>query len=147
MCYPVPYAERSSRARPRWGVLFTVNLPERRQTLLVAQVAGLREVIATIGAAMSKRSAIWESDDLGKTQVKLSSRRACGPERRIMPSARVLRATASKSAPIRPDGILVDGRHEKIRAGMRVSAEIKTGDGRVIEYLLSPVMKEAGRDR
>jgi hemolysin D len=48
------------------------------------------------------------------------------------------------------DWILVDGREEKIRAGMRVSAEIKTGDRRVIEYLLSPVMqavKEAGRER
>jgi hemolysin D len=33
---------------------------------------------------------------------------------------------------------------------MRVSAEIKTGDRRVIEYLLSPVMQavqEAGRER
>src|SRR5258707_5261385 len=49
-----------------------------------------------------------------------------------------------------PDWILVDGRHEKIRAGMRVSAEIKTGDRRVIEYLLSPVMQavtETGRER
>jgi hemolysin D len=48
------------------------------------------------------------------------------------------------------DWILVDGREEKIRAGMRVSAEIKTGDRRVIEYLLSPVVqavKEAGRER
>jgi hemolysin D len=48
------------------------------------------------------------------------------------------------------DWILVDGHHEKIRAGMRVSAEIKTGDRRVIEYLLSPVIqavKEAGRER
>jgi hemolysin D len=48
------------------------------------------------------------------------------------------------------DWIEVDGRHEPIRAGMRVSAEIKTGDRRVIEYLLSPVMqavKEAGRER
>ena len=48
------------------------------------------------------------------------------------------------------DWILVDGRHEQIRAGMRVSAEIKTGDRRVIEYLLSPVMqvvREAGRER
>jgi len=46
--------------------------------------------------------------------------------------------------------ILVDGRQEKIRAGMRVSAEIKTEDRRVIEYLLSPVMqavKEGGRER
>jgi hemolysin D len=44
------------------------------------------------------------------------------------------------------DWILIDGRHEQIRAGMRVSAEIKTGD----RNLLSPVMqaaKEAGRER
>jgi hemolysin D len=48
------------------------------------------------------------------------------------------------------DWILVDGRHEQIRAGMRISAEIRTGDRRVIEYLLSPVVqavKEAGRER
>jgi len=48
------------------------------------------------------------------------------------------------------DWIEVDGHQEKIRAGMRVSAEIKTGSRRVIEYLLSPVMqavKEAGRER
>jgi hypothetical protein len=45
------------------------------------------------------------------------------------------------------DWILVDGRREPIRPGMRVSAEIKTGERRVIEYLLSPVVqavKEAG---
>jgi hemolysin D len=45
---------------------------------------------------------------------------------------------------------MIDGRPGKIRAGMRVSAEIKTGDRRVIEYILSPVMqavKEAGRER
>jgi hemolysin D len=48
------------------------------------------------------------------------------------------------------DWIAIDGRREPIRAGMRVSAEIKTGDRRVIEYLLSPVVqavKEAGRER
>jgi len=48
------------------------------------------------------------------------------------------------------DWIAVDGRRELIRPGMRVSAEIKTGDRRVIEYLLSPVVqavKEAGRER
>jgi hemolysin D len=48
------------------------------------------------------------------------------------------------------DWIEVGGHQEKIRAGMRVSAEIKTGSRRVIEYLLSPVMqavKEAGRER
>jgi hemolysin D len=48
------------------------------------------------------------------------------------------------------DWIAVNDRHEPIRPGMRVSAEIKTGERRVIEYLLSPVMqaaKEAGRER
>jgi hemolysin D len=48
------------------------------------------------------------------------------------------------------DWIAIDGRKEPIRVGMRVSAEIKTGDRRVIEYLLSPVVqavKEAGRER
>jgi hypothetical protein len=32
------------------------------------------------------------------------------------------------------DWILVDGRHEKVHDGMRVSAEIKTGDRRVIDF-------------
>jgi hemolysin D len=48
------------------------------------------------------------------------------------------------------DWIMVAGRREPIRPGMRVSAEIKTGYRRVIEYLLSPVMQalqEAGRER
>lgn len=48
------------------------------------------------------------------------------------------------------DWIVVDGRREPIRPGMRVSAEIRTGDRRVIEYLLSPVVgavQEAGRER
>jgi hemolysin D len=48
------------------------------------------------------------------------------------------------------DWIDVEGRREAIRPGMRVSAEIRTGTRRVIEYLLSPlkqVVKEAGRER
>ena len=48
------------------------------------------------------------------------------------------------------DWILADGRREPIQPGMRVEAEIKTGDRRVIEYLLSPVVQavqEAGRER
>jgi hemolysin D len=48
------------------------------------------------------------------------------------------------------DWISVGDRREQIRPGMRVSAEIKTGERRVIEYLLSPVIqavKEAGRER
>lgn len=48
------------------------------------------------------------------------------------------------------DWIAVDGRNEQFQPGMRVSAEIKTGDRRVIDYILSPVMQtvsEAGRER
>jgi len=48
------------------------------------------------------------------------------------------------------DLLLVDGRHEPIRPGMRVSAGIRTGERRVLEYLLSPVVQavqEAGRER
>ena len=48
------------------------------------------------------------------------------------------------------DWIAVDGKTERFQPGMRVSAEIKTGERRVIEYILSPVMqtvKEAGRER
>jgi hemolysin D len=48
------------------------------------------------------------------------------------------------------DYVLIEAGREPIRPGMRVSAEIKTGSRRVIEYLLSPVMQtvqEAGRER
>jgi hemolysin D len=48
------------------------------------------------------------------------------------------------------DWIDVDGRRETIQPGMQVSAEIKTGDRRAIDFLLSPVLqtiREAGRER
>lgn len=48
------------------------------------------------------------------------------------------------------DWIAVDDRRERFQPGMRVSAEIKTGDRRAIDYILSPVMQtvsEAGRER
>jgi hemolysin D len=48
------------------------------------------------------------------------------------------------------DWIEVEGHRETVQPGMQVSAEIKTGDRRAIEFLLSPVMqtiKEAGRER
>jgi hemolysin D len=48
------------------------------------------------------------------------------------------------------DWIEVDGRREKVQPGMHVSAEVKTGDRRAIDFLLSPIMqtiKEAGRER
>jgi hemolysin D len=48
------------------------------------------------------------------------------------------------------DWIDIEGHRETIQPGMQVSAEIKTGDRRAIEFLLSPVMqtlKEAGRER
>jgi hemolysin D len=37
------------------------------------------------------------------------------------------------------NGIMVDGRFEPLGPGMEVSAEIKTGRRRVIDYLLSPL--------
>ena len=48
------------------------------------------------------------------------------------------------------DWIDVDGRRETIQPGMQVSAEIKTGDRRAIDFLLSPFLqtiREAGRER
>ncbi len=48
------------------------------------------------------------------------------------------------------DWIGVAGKHEAVQAGMRVSAEIKTGDRKALDYLLSPVtqaVREAGRER
>ena len=44
----------------------------------------------------------------------------------------------------------VDGSDVALSPGMAVTVEIKTGQRRVIEYLLSPVMQavqEAGRER
>ena len=46
--------------------------------------------------------------------------------------------------------ILADGQVVQLKPGMSVTAEIKTGKRRVIEYLLSPVMKylnESMRER
>ena len=37
--------------------------------------------------------------------------------------------------------ILVDGKRLRLSPGMNVTAEIKTGQRRVIEYLLSPLVK------
>jgi hemolysin D len=46
--------------------------------------------------------------------------------------------------------INVDGRAQALSAGMSVTAEIKTGRRRIIEFLLSPLQRrvqEAGRER
>jgi hemolysin D len=46
--------------------------------------------------------------------------------------------------------IMAEEHYEPIQPGMRVSAEIRTGNRRVISYLLSPIIqtvKEAGRER
>ncbi len=46
--------------------------------------------------------------------------------------------------------IIVDGKEMPLTAGMSINAEIKTGTQRVIEYVLSPLMKhqrEAMRER
>jgi hemolysin D len=42
------------------------------------------------------------------------------------------------------NNMLVDGKHIKIGAGLNVTAEIKTGRRRVIEYLLSPIRQQTG---
>jgi hemolysin D len=46
--------------------------------------------------------------------------------------------------------ITVDGRMTKLEPGLAATAEIKTGQRRIIEYLLSPLARrvsEAGRER
>ncbi|MBS7703414.1 HlyD family type I secretion periplasmic adaptor subunit [Chelatococcus asaccharovorans] len=51
---------------------------------------------------------------------------------------------------LKKETIVVDGREVKLTAGMRATVEIKTGERRVIDFLLSPVIKavsEAGRER
>ncbi len=48
------------------------------------------------------------------------------------------------------DHIMVNGRRQPIGPGMAVQAEIKTGERRIIQYLLSPIsqtVSEAGRER
>ena len=48
------------------------------------------------------------------------------------------------------DYIMVDGERSMLGAGLSATAEIKTGDRRIISYLLSPIarrVKEAGRER
>ncbi len=39
---------------------------------------------------------------------------------------------------------LIDGRRVRLSPGMNITAEIKTGQRRIIEYLLSPVQRAAG---
>jgi len=46
--------------------------------------------------------------------------------------------------------LIINGRRQDIGPGLQVQAEIKTGERRIIEYLLSPIAKtidEAGRER
>jgi hemolysin D len=46
--------------------------------------------------------------------------------------------------------IMIHGQRQPIGPGMAVQAEIKTGDRRIIQYLLSPIsqrVSEAGRER
>jgi len=46
--------------------------------------------------------------------------------------------------------LMVGGRRQAIGPGLQVQAEIKTGERRIIQYLLSPIAKtmdEAGRER
>ena len=48
MCYPAAHAKLSSRVVPGGCWCFTVNLLERRQTLLVDHIATLREAVASV---------------------------------------------------------------------------------------------------
>jgi hemolysin D len=46
--------------------------------------------------------------------------------------------------------LMVDGKPMPIGPGLQVQAEIKTGERRIIDYLLSPIARtldEAGRER
>ncbi len=48
------------------------------------------------------------------------------------------------------DHLIINGRKQVIGPGLQVQAEIKTGERRIIQYLLSPIaqtMDEAGRER
>jgi hemolysin D len=48
------------------------------------------------------------------------------------------------------DYIMVDGEKSQLSPGLSATAEIKTGDRRIISYLLSPLarrVQEAGRER
>ena len=38
-------------------------------------------------------------------------------------------------------GMMIDGKRVRLSPGMNITAEIKTGQRRVIEYLLSPVQR------
>jgi len=40
--------------------------------------------------------------------------------------------------------MLIDGKRVRLSPGMNITAEIKTGQRRIIEYLLSPVQRAAG---
>jgi len=40
--------------------------------------------------------------------------------------------------------MLIDGRRVRLSPGMNITAEIKTGQRRIIAYLLSPVQRAAG---
>ncbi len=51
---------------------------------------------------------------------------------------------------VKRDTIMAHGRHMKLTPGMAVTAEIRTGDRRIIDYLLSPLARyadEAMRER
>jgi len=46
--------------------------------------------------------------------------------------------------------LIVNGKKQFVGPGLQVQAEIKTGERRIIDYLLSPIVKtldEAGRER
>jgi hemolysin D len=150
---------------------FTVNLLERRKALLVDHIDALRAAVEKTRSrypfAIELKLEAFPFTRYGLVQgrVRKLGRDAAtnpnaAPPGSLAAMAQAPQPGASGAPPaelaypakvtLLQDWIVVDGRHETIRAGMRVSAEIKTGDRRVIEYILSPVMqavKEAGRER
>ena len=94
---------------------------------------------------------------LGRDAVQTGQVAGTGPTTSAQQSAAGVAAPAGAPELSYPAKITLDqdwigvaGKHEAVQAGMRVSAEIKTGDRKALDYLLSPVMqavKEAGRER
>ena len=94
---------------------------------------------------------------LGRDAVQTGQVAATGPTTSAQQSAAGVAASAGTPELSYPAKITLDqdwigvaGKHEPMQAGMRVSAEIKTGDRKALNYLLSPVMQAmrgAGRER
>jgi hypothetical protein len=89
MCYALPHAHYRRAFIPGGCFFFTVNLLERRQTLLVDAIGSLREAVAT-----TRRGG-----DRGAAQPSASRAVVCARRRRITPIRPVLGADPMGSNP------------------------------------------------